>query len=144
MKIEYVKGDVLKTHCEFILHGCNAQGVMGAGVAKAIRDEYPFAYDQYREAFTTRGLRLGEIQIVRCMDKTIINAITQLRYGRDGIRYVSYDAVADAMASLEETLYGEEVAMPMIGSGLAGGDWNIIKAIIEAELKTVKPYVYQL
>jgi hypothetical protein len=48
------------------------------------------------------------------------------------------------MASLEETLYGEEVAMPMIGSGLAGGDWNIIKAIIEAELKTVKPYVYQL
>jgi O-acetyl-ADP-ribose deacetylase (regulator of RNase III) len=42
-------------------------------------------------------------------------------------------------------VYGiDEIAMPQIGAGLGGGDWNVIAAIIESELKNVKPYVYVL
>lgn len=144
MKIKYEKGDVLKSSHNFVLHGCNARGVMGSGVAKQIVIQYPYAYQQYMELYNSRGLHLGEIQLVKCRDRTIINAITQQSYGRSGLRYVSYDAVAFAMESLEETLYGETVAMPMIGTGLGGGDWSVISAIIESELKTVQPVVYTL
>jgi len=41
-------------------------------------------------------------------------------------------------------LYGETIAMPKIGAGLAGGDWNVIESIIESELKTVQPIVFTL
>lgn len=144
MKIQYERGDVFASPYKFILHGCNAQGVMGAGFAKRLREEHPFAYGQYREAYEKRGLNMGELIIVRAGKRVIIHAITQKYYGREKRRYVSYDAVANAMAALEEALYGETIAMPMIGAGLAGGDWNVISAIIESELKTIQPVVFQL
>lgn len=144
MKIEYIKGDIFETEHKYILHGCNAQGVMGAGVAKAIKQTYPFAYETYRKSYENDGLELGQVQIVKCRNRTIINAITQKNYGRDGLRYVSYDAISNCFAALEEILYGETIAMPKIGAGLAGGNWNIIEAIIEAECKTIKPVVFTL
>lgn len=144
MKIKYEKGDVFASPYKFIMHGCNSKGVMGAGFALQVKKEYPYAYEEYRRIFETRKMGLGEIQIVKCRDRSIINAITQNNYGRAKIRYASYDAIALAMATLEETLYGATVAMPKIGAGLAGGDWNVIEAIIESELKTVQPVVFTL
>ena len=144
MKIKYERGDVLASPHRFVIHGCNAQGVMGAGFAKQIRSHYPFAYKEYRKFYSEKGLALGETQFIKCRDRTIINAITQKHYGFDNVRYVSYDAIANVMMAVEETLYGETVAMPKIGAGLAGGDWKVIEAIIESELKTVKPIVFTL
>lgn len=143
MKIQYRKGDLLTYPGKFIAHGCNAQGVMGSGVAALIKKKYPYAYKTYRQKYDVCGLNLGDIQILQCKDKTVINLITQEFYGREPKRYVSYDAIALCMQTLEEYLYGEEIAMPMIGAGLGGGKWEIIEAIIETELKTVQPVVYQ-
>lgn len=148
MQIEYIKGDLFQTDVKTILHGCNAQGVMGSGVAKIIRNKYPKAYDRYHNEYKLHNhLKLGQVIAVPCGDKIIINAVTQEYYGRDGRRYVSYDAVAEAMQTVNRffEVYGiSEIAMPQIGAGLGGGDWNVIAAIIESELKNVKPYVYIL
>lgn len=152
MQIEYVKGDLFQTQVQTIVHGCNAQGVMGSGIAKIIKDRYPEAFKRYRAQYERSGvLTLGDIIVVPCEyngeKKVIVNAITQEIFGRDGRRFVSYDAVAESMAKINHMfeVYGiSEVAMPQIGAGLGGGDWNVIAAIIEAELKTVKPYVYIL
>lgn len=145
MGIEYIKGDLFSAPQKYILHGCNAQGVMGSGVAAVIHKDFPLAYKAYRDEWLqSHELRLGDIIPVDCGDRTIINAILQQYYGRDGKRYVSYDAVALAMEKVEYQFSGKEIAMPMIGAGLGGGDWNVIESIIESELHTVKPYVYQL
>ena len=149
MQIEYIKGDLFKTEIKYIVHGCNAQGVMGSGVAKIIREQYPEAYDEYRKMYvsaTDKGLSslpLGDVIWAESNGKWIGNAITQKFYGRDGQRYVSYDAVARAMWEINKFCPGP-VAMPKVGTGLGGGDWNVIAAIIESELKDVKPYVYEL
>lgn len=154
MKIEYVKGDLFTTSIKTIVHGCNAQGVMGSGIAKIIRDKYPKAYTRYRSVYEQHNhLKLGDIIAVPCGDrvndpenfKVIINAITQEFYGKDGKRYVSYDAIAESMEKINQfyEVYGiSEVAMPQIGAGLGGGDWKVIESIIESELKNVKPTVY--
>lgn len=145
MKIEYRNGDLMKTPERFILHGCNAQGVMGSGVAKLIRAKYPKAYDDYRKHFEKTGLVLGEMIFSEQPDgKTIINAITQDTYGKTGI-HVSYDAINTIFHKLNKYLVeGETVAMPLIGAGLGGGDWDIIEAAIEEYSKTYQPVVYRL
>jgi O-acetyl-ADP-ribose deacetylase (regulator of RNase III) len=97
MKIEYRKGNLFKTDIYTIVHGCNAQGVMGSGVAKIVYDDYRYAYDEYWEHHSEYGLTLGEIICVPCNGKMIVNAITQDNFGRTGERFVSYDAVALAM-----------------------------------------------
>lgn len=145
MNIKYINGDVFTADCEHILHGCNAQGVMGSGVAKIVKEQYTDAYNFYIEYHAQYGLKLGDTQFVPANGKVIINAITQEFYGKDGKLYVDYDAVAAAMKTVNRVLKLSgytQVAMPKIGSGLGGGNWDVIAYIIEQELADVEPIVY--
>lgn len=148
MKIEYRQGDLFQTDIRHIVHGCNAQGVMGKGVAKIVRDLYPKAYEEYRSrCLWNNALVLGTIQFVDCGSKVIINAITQKHFAKaynDPTRYVSYDAVAECMAEINRQLEGQQLAMPRIGAQLGGGKWEILESIIEGELTDVQPVVYIL
>lgn len=149
MKIEYVNDDIFNTTIECVIHGCNAQGVMGAGIAKQIRLRYPEVYKKYKEYYEIYGLTVGDIVYTETNSgKFIVNAITQETYGNDSdVRYVSYDAVDNIMKELDSALSNAypkitQVAMPMIGSGLANGSWSVIEAIIETRLRNIKPVVY--
>lgn len=140
MIINYVKGNLFSTELKAIVQGCNAQRVMGSGVAKLVRQLYPEAYEDY---INQPKLYMGKIYPVQCDGMLIINAITQEFYGRDNKVYVSYTAIESAMRELN-LLPITDVAMPKIGAGLGGGDWNIISEIIETELTKVQPWVYEL
>jgi O-acetyl-ADP-ribose deacetylase (regulator of RNase III) len=145
MQIEYVNGDLLTTDIRHIIHGCNSHGVMGSGVAKAIRDKYPQAYRDYNDKYNNTGLELGSIVVsVQGDGKVIHNAITQQDYGRDPNRvYVSYWAIANAFRHVDS--WGiKYIAMPKIGAGLANGDWKVIASIIENTLTKTQPIVYVL
>jgi len=160
MKIIYKKGNLLEAPERCLLQGTNCQGVMGSGVAKAIREKYPEVYPPYRKKFEEEGLRLGETIWVMCHDgKIVVNCNTQEFYGKDGRRYVDYDAVRKVMKNvnanfaLNQTVesyrdlmgeYGDSVALPKLGAGLGGGSWEIIEAIIEEELVVVQPVVYEI
>jgi O-acetyl-ADP-ribose deacetylase (regulator of RNase III) len=118
---------------------------MGSGVAKAIRDKYPLAYQDYYDAYNNYGLDLGNIIVsVQPDGKVIHNAITQLSYGRDRSRvYVSYWSIAEVFRKVNQ--WGiKEIAIPKIGAGLANGDWSVIEAIIENTLIDTRAYVYVL
>ena len=145
MKIEYRKGDLLTTDIQHIVHGCNAQGVMGSGVAAAIRSKYPQAYNDYVDMYNRVGLELGNIAIsVQDDGKTVYNAITQKNYGGNpNTVYVSYWAIAEVFRHIDSFNIGE-IAMPMIDAGLANGNWDVISAIVENTLVNTKPVVYIL
>jgi O-acetyl-ADP-ribose deacetylase (regulator of RNase III) len=152
--IEYIKGDLFDTDCKYIAHGCNCQGVMGSGVAKTVRELYPEcfkAYSNYCEKHHNLGppqdsaLLLGRIVEWTDGDIHILNCFTQDYYGKNGDRFVSYDAVERCFRAISNNNI-PEVAMPKIGAGLGGGDWTIIEAIINATLirNGVKVKVYEL
>lgn len=131
-------GNVLDVKSGIIVHGCNACGVMGSGVAFAVKQRYPAAYLAYMRQCASPAM-LGSISYTSpSPGLLIVNAITQESFGRDGRRYVNYEAVADAFACVRKLASLQEEApaihFPMIGAGLGGGLWHIIAAIIEAEL----------
>lgn len=159
--INEIKGDLLKNVTNgIIVNGCNAQGVMGSGFAKQIREIYPEAYNAYMEHYKENYagqniLRLGECISAEVLpDLLVINAITQKFYGRKPIRYVDYDAVricfkdvANIACRMTEKRmdaskdhiqiiqnYMPSINFPMIGAGLGGGDWNVISKIIDEEI----------
>lgn len=161
--INYVKGDLLTTPDRIIVHGCNAQGVMGSGVAKAIRAKYPKAFDDYSAKcvnhrhyeYPIEQLMGVLIPSVQPDGKIILNAITQERYGKDGQKYVSYDAVDEVMYKIEHGLMFKDItgvrrikstniSMPKIGAGLGGGDWGVIESIIKHRLKDHNVTVWEL
>lgn len=134
--INYIVGDLLSVQSGVIIHGCNAKGVMGSGVALSIKEKYYGAYQLYYDTYryTNGGLKLGSI--VWAMPKPdlwIANAVTQAQFGRTGNRYVNYVAVAQCFKDAVERCQqlGCSLNFPLIGAGLGGGDWAVIKQIID-------------
>lgn len=144
-KIQYRKGNLLNVEKGIIAHGCNSRGVMGSGVAFAVKKKYPQAFDAYVN-FTVGGLRpLGAVSYCCITDDLIIaNAITQDDYGTYK-RMVNYEAVAKAFEDIDDKAqrFKTEIHIPKIGAGLGGGSWRIIEAIIE-ETTTVPMFCWEL
>ena len=132
------KGDLLNVPAGHIVHGCNAQGIMGSGVALAVKRKFPGAYLSYiHHHQEPQGLVLGVAYPFVVSDKLCIwNAITQEGFGLP-TRNVSYDAIETCFGQINTYLeftddpMPKELHIPMIGAGLGGGNWEIIKTIIE-------------
>jgi O-acetyl-ADP-ribose deacetylase (regulator of RNase III) len=139
MKLEYKTDNIISAPEHLIIHGCNCQGVMGSGVALAIRNRFPKAYRDYVNLYATQGLYLGFGQFVECKDKLgskwIFNAFTQEYYGRvPNTQYCDYKAIENCFETVKEFCSAKEFgafAMPKIGCGLGGGDWQVVLKIIE-------------
>ena len=136
-----IEGDLillaLEGHFDVIVHGCNCFCTMGAGVARAVQDEFPEAYAA--DLVTIKGDRnkLGDYSYatVKRNDQqiTIINGYTQFHYQGDSV-LVDYDAVARLFKKIKQHCSGKRIGYPKIGAGLAGGDWERISRIIDQEL----------
>ena len=139
MKI--IKGDLIKLSLEgkfdVIIHGCNCFCTMGAGIAKAIRSEFPEAYEV--DCKTEKGSKdkLGtysQATIERNGNAiTVINAYTQHDFEGPGMK-ADYDAIRSVFKKIKSNYSGKRIGYPKIGAGLAGGDWDQISKIIDEEL----------
>lgn len=130
--MKYINGNLLDATSGIIVHGCNAQGVMGSGVAKAVKDKYPEAYQKYYAEYLHGLLTPGWISVYNpSRYLTIVSGITQEYYGRDkNVVYVDYDSLAEVFRKVKSIWPGVPVHIPKIGAGLANGDWEIISRII--------------
>lgn len=137
--IEYQKGDLLAVTEGVIAHGCNCLGVMGSGVALAVKNKYPRAYKEYlgtlRQYKEVDISPLGKCQLVFIEgDLVVANLFTQYSVATyPGEVVVDYQAIRSAFSYLKYYTY-EVINIPKIGAGLAGGDWNIIEQIINEEM----------
>jgi O-acetyl-ADP-ribose deacetylase (regulator of RNase III) len=114
---------------DVIVHGCNCHCTMGAGIAKIIKKEWPAAYQA--DLATKKGDRskLGTYSMATVDGLTIVNLYTQYNYTRDKVD-VEYEALETGLKKIKEEFSGQRIGLPMIGAGLAGGNWGLIKEII--------------
>ena len=153
MNVETIEGNLLDfpNDINVIAHSCNTRNIMGAGIAKQIKDRYPQAYEADWKAFNHEYDQngqyvhwLGKFSKAELDDrKYIYNMYTQAKIGTG--REVNYEKFWQALKRVEQDLYEMNVAKheydgsppPIIGlpygisCGLAGGNWGIIKAMIE-------------
>lgn len=143
-----VKGDVFKSKCDIIAHGCNCKGAFGSGVAGQMARIHPLAQRAYFEKHKTEGWRLGDAQFVESKGQIIANLGTQKNYGnaaKTGQVYCDYEGIREAMTKVYEyaKANNKTVAIPKIGAGLAGGDWSTIKKIIKAIFHDYDIYYFE-
>jgi hypothetical protein len=136
--VKLIAGDLLTTTADIIAHGVNCRGVMGAGVARAIATRWPTVKTAYLDKYHRDGWSLGETQFLALpgTPSWVVNMATQDGYGRDGC-HLDYAALTQSLETLFRfaTEGHYTVALPRIGAGLAGGDWNRIWRIIEQRLQ---------
>lgn len=133
-----IKGDLISLakqgEFDFIVHGCNCHGIMGAGIAPQIAS----AFEGVLEADINYPIplysheRLGgysytyDTQYNVC----VINAYTQFYTGRDA----RYDALREVFELLNHDISNHApdtiVGIPAIGCGIGGLDVNAVEHII--------------
>lgn len=139
MKI--IEGDLLKLAADgefdVIIHGCNCQCQMGKGIALGIKKLFPEAYKA--DCATDKGSRekLGTFSYALIEREKhsfiIVNAYTQFHWRGKGVK-ANYDAIRSVMKGIRAEFSGKRIGYPLIGAGLAGGDWDVISDIIVEEL----------
>jgi O-acetyl-ADP-ribose deacetylase (regulator of RNase III) len=130
-----VDGDLLDVTEGLIAHQVNCRGVMGAGVARVIAKRYPGVEAEYRGwCLQAAPLDLlGECLVVRATPTLLVaNVFGQLHPGR-GLQ-TDYGAVGRSLTRLAEL--GDhlptELHVPyMMGCGLAGGDWDTYRDLLD-------------
>lgn len=118
---------------DVIAHGCNCFCAMGAGIAKDIKREFDGAY--IVDSQTKKGdyNKLGNYTKAYQHGVWIYNLYTQYEYGREKIQ-IDYDALTLCLRKLNRECAGKTIGLPLIGCGLAGGNWEKVKQIIKNEL----------
>lgn len=144
-------GDIFASKAKIIAHGCNNHGVMGAGIARTVREKYPETYADYQKYCAEAGgpidALLGTTHIFSENGRTIFNMITQGFDDLDGTgRHVSYDSIAKCFEEANRMVHCRDhgLAIPMVGAGLGGGKWPVIFQIIKSVTPDITVTVYKL
>ncbi len=123
----------------------------GGGFSLLVREKWPAAQRAFRAwaEHERRNLRLGNVHFGKAVENvTIASLIAQHGYGpspRPRIRYVALRTCLEQLgryaAEREATVH-----MPRIGSGQAGGSWNVIRELVQDAVcsQNVKVFVYDL
>ena len=136
--------DITEVDEGIICHQINCRGVMGAGLAKRIREKFPQVYKDYMYAFKTGNLWLGNVLITSCVSKSlnrvyVASLCGQHNYGRDK-QYTDYPAVEQCLKTVQyfkdHTLEKRGENLPVyipfsMGCTLGGGDWFTVENIIK-------------
>lgn len=143
--ITYLNGDVTGCYNENVIvaHICNNVGVYNAGVAKAIRNKWPKAYEKYK---SNTPYWLGKNINARISTQFwVVNMIAQkgLR-SKSNPKPIDYKALEMCLIDVNSANIAYSVHMPKIGTGLAGGDWAIIEPMIDAIFVDRNVYVWEL
>lgn len=141
--MNYINKDITTVDFGFICHQVNCQGVMGAGVALAIRKKWESVYHTYFQAYKNGELKLGNVIFVSVTPHICVaNLCGQEFYGRKGT-YTDYTALDKAIYQISITRNKANqttgtltpVYFPNnMGCGLAGGNWKIVSKIIEKHI----------
>lgn len=131
-----------------VTHITNCRGVFGRGLALSIKNKYPIVFKEYKELCSknTPKQLLGVLQPVRITDNHYIcNLFGQLNYGTEK-RQLNYEALyrgLSVQADMAKNTPNAEFYYPKnMGSGLAGGDWNIVISMINSLFGKLPNKVY--
>lgn len=125
--------DILKNDTGIIVQGVNCSGAMGSGLAGQIKKRYPIVYKVFMNTPPCPEL-MGEIQAIRVGDGFfIVNAFTQVTYGRTG-KHAKIHAIQDSLYRVLSFADRNDIPIiraPRLGCGLGGLDWKTVKPFFE-------------
>lgn len=143
--IIYKTGDIFKSNAQVITNTVNCVGVMGKGLALAYKKKFPEMYNDYKNRCDRGEVNPGtpylwendSIQILNFPTKRHWKQKSFLSDIEEGLKYLSknYDELGIS-----------SIALPPLGCGLGGLNWNDVKNLINkylGPLDDLDVYVYE-
>jgi hypothetical protein len=150
MPITYLIGDAtnpIGDGLKLIIHITNDINAWGRGFVLALSRRWKEPENEYRK-LRLCDRQLGNVQFIQVTpDIYVANMIAQHGIGAYGSNQppIRYDALRSCLIKVNEFAIANKATIhaPMIGAGLAGGDWNIIENLIR-ESVNAEIFIYKL
>ncbi|WP_456326829.1 type II toxin-antitoxin system antitoxin DNA ADP-ribosyl glycohydrolase DarG [Palaeococcus sp. (in: euryarchaeotes)] len=132
--IEYKKGNILEADVEALVNSVNCVGVMGRGIALQFKNAWPENFKAYAAACRRGEVKPGKMFVFETGYLTnpryIINFPTK-RHWRGKSRIQDIEAGLRALAEEIKHRGIRSIALPPLGCGLGGLNWNEVHGLIE-------------
>ena len=138
--IRYVHGDALEPRGEGVKLLCQLVNdrarKWGGGIARQTACKYPVAELDFSAWITdiSRRERLGRVHFASPEEGLIVSSlVAQAGFGPSTVPRIRYRALETALEKVASFVVGNSasVHMPRIGTGAAGGNWDMIEDMIE-------------
>lgn len=133
MIVNDIRGDLFAAleDGDALAHGANCYGVMGAGVAKPIKELFPKNYYKYRIRCIKGSFLPGDCLSTSENGLFVYNLATQFKPGAEAKLEYIQKAVTQ-MGRSAEMLGRDKVKTVRLGCGIGGLDWADVKPMLES------------
>lgn len=135
--IRYTKGDLLQAPSQALINTVNTVGVMGKGIALQFKEAFPNNFKQYVLACKSKMLQPGQLLIIKENtlqgERIIVNFPTKTEWFQKS----KYEYIESGLQALVLELQKGEIrsiAIPPLGCGNGGLQWETVKQMIEQHL----------
>jgi O-acetyl-ADP-ribose deacetylase (regulator of RNase III) len=138
--IEFTTGNLFDTKAQALVNTVNCEGYMGKGIAYQFKLKYPENNTSYVKACKSGALYIGSMHYYMEQDKIIINFPTKDKWrAKSKMSYI--DIGLEQLVNLIQKLEIKSIAIPPLGSGNGGLNWNEVKKHIIDKLTPISDYV---
>ena len=135
--ISFAEGNLLDADVEALVNTVNTVGVMGKGIALMFKEAFPGNFKKYEAACKRKEVEVGRMFVTATGalmgPKWIINFPTKIHWRqRTKMEWVT-EGLKDFRRVIE-TKGIRSVAVPPLGCGNGGLDWQAVRPAIEAAL----------
>jgi len=144
-EVTITKGNILDAKAEALVNAVNCVGVMKKGLALQFANKYPSMLKEYARVCEKGDLSMGKVHVwVTPEDDShlyVINFPTKLHW-KDPSRLPYIEQGLQELRRQLHALKVKSVAIPALGCGHGGLDWNIVKNKIIDALADLETHVY--
>jgi len=135
--IRYITGNLFDSNAEALVNTVNCVGVMGRGIALQFKKQYPENFKAYETVCKRNEVVPGKMFVFELNQlanpRYIVNFPTK-RHWRGASRIEDIEAGLVDLAEFIAKRQITSIALPPLGAGLGGLDWNVVKEKIETAL----------
>lgn len=136
MLIKYTTGDMFQSGAECLVNTVNCEGYMGKGIAYQFKLKFPENNKAYIKACKDKTLHVGTIHTFVENGITIVNFPTKDKW-RENSKISYIETALDVLVERLPKLNVKSVAIPPLGCGNGGLDWQTVKELIQKKLKPI-------
>ena len=141
MSLTYLRTSIFDSPAQTLVNTVNTVGVMGKGIAKEFKSTYPDMYREYRRLCDDGGLRIGTLHLWRGSEPWVLNFPTKTTW-RQPSKMEYIERGLDNFRRNHEKMGITSISFPPLGCGNGNLDWDEVRPLMEAYLRTLPIAVY--
>jgi O-acetyl-ADP-ribose deacetylase (regulator of RNase III) len=139
--LTYIHTSILDSKAQTVTNTVNTVGVMGKGLASAMKRRYPEMFKEYAKLCAAHKLHVGQLWLWKTPDRWILNFPTK-QHWRNPSKLSYIEAGLQKFVVEYERRGIWEIAFPRLGCGNGNLDWDDVRPLMERYLANLPIQIY--